>query len=51
MSLHKLRMKVVDDAKLSEADRRNILADNAIRLFHLEQQVKDYQRPAQTAAE
>jgi predicted TIM-barrel fold metal-dependent hydrolase len=51
MSLHKLRMKVVDEAKLSEADRRNILADNAIRLFHLEQQVKDYQRPAQTAAE
>jgi predicted TIM-barrel fold metal-dependent hydrolase len=44
-------MKVVDDAKLSEADRRNILADNAIRLFHLEQQVKDYHRPAQTAAE
>jgi predicted TIM-barrel fold metal-dependent hydrolase len=51
VSLHKLRMKVVDDAKLSEADRRNILADNAIRLFHLEQHVKDYQRPTQTAAE
>jgi predicted TIM-barrel fold metal-dependent hydrolase len=51
MSLHKLRMKVIDDARLSEADRRNILADNAIRLFHLEQHVKDYQRPTQTAAE
>src|SRR5262249_30462305 len=37
-TLHKLRMKVVDDAKLSEADRRLILWDNAVRLFKLERE-------------
>jgi hypothetical protein len=51
MSLHKLRMKVVDDAKLSEADRSNILSENAIRLFNLRQHLEQYQKPAQTAAE
>jgi uncharacterized protein len=37
-TLHKLRMKVVDDAKLSEADRRRILWDNAVKLFKLERE-------------
>jgi hypothetical protein len=50
MSLHKLRMK---SSRMQGSPKpiENILADNAIRLFHLEQHVKDYQRPTQTAAE
>ena len=37
MSLHRLRMKVIDDAKLDDAQRRQILWDNPVRLFKLEQ--------------
>jgi uncharacterized protein len=51
MSLHRLRMKVIDDARLPESDRRNILSENAIRLFKLEQHVAQYQPSSQSAAE
>jgi predicted TIM-barrel fold metal-dependent hydrolase len=35
-TLHQIRMKVLDDAKLSEAEREQILWKNAARLFKLE---------------
>jgi predicted TIM-barrel fold metal-dependent hydrolase len=38
MTLHKLRMKVVDDAKLTEEQRRLILWENAVRLFKIEKE-------------
>lgn len=34
-TLHQLRMKVVDDAKLSDGERRKILGENAARIFKL----------------
>jgi predicted TIM-barrel fold metal-dependent hydrolase len=36
-TLHKLRLKVLDDAKLTAAERKMILWDNAVRVFKLEQ--------------
>jgi predicted TIM-barrel fold metal-dependent hydrolase len=48
-TLHKLRLKVLDDAKLDERERRKILWANAVRLFKLEPMVKS--APAQSAAE
>ncbi len=38
-TLHEQRFKVLDDAGLSEADRKMILCDNAIRLFKLDTDV------------
>lgn len=35
MSLHEMRMKVVDDAKLTDEERRKILGENAVRIFKL----------------
>jgi uncharacterized protein len=37
-TLHKLRLKVLDDANLTEAERRLILWDNAIKVFKLEKE-------------
>jgi predicted TIM-barrel fold metal-dependent hydrolase len=37
-TLHKLRLKVLDDAKLTDAERKLILWDNAVRLFKLDQE-------------
>jgi predicted TIM-barrel fold metal-dependent hydrolase len=34
-TLHKMRMKVLDDAKLSAEERRMILWDNAVRIFKI----------------
>ncbi len=51
MSLHRLRMKVIDDARLPESDRRNILSENAVRLFKLEQHVAQHKPSSQSAAE
>ena len=36
-TLHKLRLKVVDDAKLTANERKQILWDNAVRVFKLNQ--------------
>jgi predicted TIM-barrel fold metal-dependent hydrolase len=38
-SLHELRMKVLDDAKLTEEERRKILWENAYKLFRLKDRV------------
>jgi predicted TIM-barrel fold metal-dependent hydrolase len=38
-TLHKLRMNVLDNAKLTLKEREQILWDNAVRLFKLEQHV------------
>src|SRR5262249_59876142 len=37
-SLHKLRLKVLDDANLTEEERRLILWDNAVKIFKLDQE-------------
>lgn len=34
-TLHKLRMKVLEDAKLTESERKKILRDNAVNVFNL----------------
>ena len=39
-TLHKLRMNVLDNAKLTLKEREQILWDNAVRLFKLEQHVQ-----------
>jgi hypothetical protein len=39
-TLHKLRLKVLDDAKLSEAERRMILWDNAVKIFKLDKEAE-----------
>jgi predicted TIM-barrel fold metal-dependent hydrolase len=40
MPLHKLRLKVLDDADLTEEERRVILWDNAVRVFKLEREAE-----------
>ncbi|MBI4203576.1 MAG: amidohydrolase [Betaproteobacteria bacterium] len=45
-TLHQIRLKVLDDAKLSEAEREHILWKNAVRLFKLESIVEDTSRIA-----
>ena len=35
-TLHQIRMKVLDDAKLTEMEREQILWKNAARIFKLE---------------
>lgn len=47
MSLHKLRMKVIDDANVTAHERRGMLWDNAIRVFKLEEYAKRYGSTAQ----
>src|SRR5215471_18349256 len=37
-TLHKLRLKVLDDANLTEEERRLILWDNAVKVFKLDQE-------------
>jgi uncharacterized protein len=39
-TLHKLRLKVLDDAKLTDAERRMILWDNAVKIFKLENEAE-----------
>jgi predicted TIM-barrel fold metal-dependent hydrolase len=39
-TLHQIRLKVIDDAKLTETERENILWKNAARLFKLESHLK-----------
>jgi predicted TIM-barrel fold metal-dependent hydrolase len=50
-TLHKLRMKVLDDAKLTVTERRHILWDNAIRVFKCAQHVGIKEMASQGAAE
>jgi len=45
-TLHQIRLKVLDDAKLTETERENILWKNAARLFKLESQLKGAARIA-----
>ena len=40
MALHKLRLKVLDDANLTEEERRMILWDNAVKIFKLEKEAE-----------
>ena len=40
MALHKLRLKVLDDANLTQEERRMILWDNAVKLFKLEKEAE-----------
>ena len=40
LPLHKLRMKVLDDAKLTEEERRLILWDNAVKIFKLDKEAE-----------
>ena len=40
-TLHKLRLKVLDDAKVTEEERRMILWDNAVRVFKLEKEADE----------
>jgi predicted TIM-barrel fold metal-dependent hydrolase len=37
-TLHKLRLKVLDDAKVTDEERRLILWDNAIKVFKLDKE-------------
>ncbi len=50
-TLHKMRMKVLDDANLTAKERKNILWDNAVKVFKLEQHVRSMELASQTAAE
>lgn len=43
-TLHRLRMKVVDDAKLNPAERQMILWDNAVKLFKLDAEAERARR-------
>ncbi len=45
-TLHQIRLKVLDDAKLTEAEREHILWKNAARLFKLESNVEKTARVA-----
>ena len=49
-TLHKMRLKVLDNAHVTSNERKHILWDNAVRLFKLEQHIQRL-GPAQTAAE
>lgn len=40
-TLHKMRMRVLDDAHLSEEERRMILWENAVRLFGIGKEVEE----------
>jgi predicted TIM-barrel fold metal-dependent hydrolase len=51
MPLHKLRLKVLDDADLTEEERRVILWDNAVRVFKLEREAERASAVVQKAAE
>jgi predicted TIM-barrel fold metal-dependent hydrolase len=39
-TLHQIRMKVLDDAKLNETEREHILWKNAARIFKLESSLR-----------
>ena len=45
-TLHQIRMKVLDDARLTEAEREQILWKNAARLFRLESGARSAERAA-----
>ena len=45
-TLHQIRLKVLDDAKLTEAEREQILWKNAVTLFKLEANVEHMSRVA-----
>lgn len=45
-TLHQIRLKVLDDAKLSESEREQILWKNAARLFKLESRVQSAAKAA-----
>lgn len=45
-TLHQIRLKVLDDAKLTDAEREQILWKNAVRLFKLESNVAHLARAA-----
>lgn len=47
-TLHKLRLKVLDDAKLTAKERKNILWDNAVKVFKLDQYVQRFQPTIQS---
>jgi predicted TIM-barrel fold metal-dependent hydrolase len=50
-TLHEIRLKVLDDAKLSGAEREQILWRTAAKLFGLEAQVENARAANRTAAE
>jgi len=49
--LHKLRLKVLDDANLTQEERQMILWDNAVKLFKLEKEAERARVVLQKAAE
>jgi predicted TIM-barrel fold metal-dependent hydrolase len=51
MALHKLRLKVLDDANLTQEERQMILWDNAVKLFKLEKEAERARVVLQKAAE
>jgi len=48
-TLHNLRMKVLDDANVTEVERKRILWDNAVQVFKLEEHIQKLQLAPQTA--
>ncbi len=50
-TLHKLRLKVIDDAKLTDAQRQMIFWDNAVEVFKLGQQADRAKSMPRSAAE
>ena len=45
-TLHQIRLKVLDDAKLTASEREHILWKNAVRLFKLESNVQNTAKAA-----
>lgn len=50
-TLHKMRLKVLDDAKVTAKERKHILRDNAVKVFKLEDHIQGIDPVSQTVAE
>jgi Amidohydrolase/Tripartite tricarboxylate transporter family receptor len=50
-TLHSLRLKVLEDAKVTDDERRMILWDNAVKVFNLENEAEQARSVFRTAAE
>jgi predicted TIM-barrel fold metal-dependent hydrolase len=50
-TLHKLRLKVLDDANVTDEERRMILWDNAVEVFKLEEEAEKARSAFRSAAE
>jgi amidohydrolase family protein len=50
-TLHKLRLKVLDDAKVTDEERRMILWDNAVEVFKLGKEAEKARSVFRSAAE